>query len=336
MAHWSASVLADACKPGDWDGQPPAVASIRSSILVGSGTLAIRCAQLVSKMGHVVCAALCADAIFRDWASRANILCVDSVEELSVLMNADPVDWIFSVGNPFILPPDVFARVRQGAFNYQDGPLPRHAGAHSMSWARLAQETDYAIGWYRINDGVNRGELVVERQLSIAPTDTALTLNLKCHEAAVEGFRELLAGLTNGELHAGSQAPVDGSVSPRRRRPDAAGYLRWNRSAQDLSRITRALNYGRYHSNPLCLPKVHLGDDVVAVRRLEVSAGRCGLPAGSLLKIHRSNWRVATGTEDVDVWFGSSDGLTLNARTLARQSGLNVGDRLPILSDEEA
>ncbi|UPJ47691.1 hypothetical protein IVB30_31200 [Bradyrhizobium sp. 200] len=287
-------------------------------------------------MGHVVCAALCADAIFRDWAARANILCVEDVEELSALMNADPVEWIFSVGNPFILPPDVFARVRQGAFNYQDGPLPRYAGAHSMSWARLAQETDYAIAWHRSNDGVNPGELVVERQVSIASTDTALTLNLKCHEAAVEAFRELLAGLTNGELHAGSQALVDGSVFQRRRRPDAAGCLRWNRSAQDLSTITRALDYGPYNSNPLCLPKALLGDDVVAVRRLEAFATRCGLPAGSLVEIHLSHWRVATGTEDVDVWFGGPDGRTLDARTLARQSGLNVGDRLPILSEEEA
>ncbi|WP_198028165.1 amino acid adenylation domain-containing protein [Bradyrhizobium murdochi] len=287
-------------------------------------------------MGHVVCAALCADAIFRDWAARANVLCVENVEELSALMNADPVEWIFSVGNPFILPPDVFARVREGAFIYQDGPLPRYVGAHSMSWARLTQETDYDVAWHRINDGINPGELVVERQVSIASTDTALTLNLKCHEAAVEAFRELLADLTNGELHAGPQALVDGSVFPRRRCPDAAGCLQWNRSAQDLSAITRALDYGPYHFNPLCLPKAHLSDDVVAVRRLEVSAGRCGLPAGTLVEILLSHWRVATETEDVDVWFGSSDGQTLDARTLARQSGLNVGDRLPILSDEEA
>ncbi|NOJ44637.1 hypothetical protein HCN58_35025 [Bradyrhizobium sp. WSM 1791] len=60
-----------------------------------------------------------------------------------------------------------------------------------MSWARLARETDYDIAWHRINDGINPGELVVERQVSIASTDTALTLNLKCHEAAVEGSASL-------------------------------------------------------------------------------------------------------------------------------------------------
>ncbi|WP_283772466.1 formyltransferase family protein, partial [Bradyrhizobium sp. sBnM-33] len=287
-------------------------------------------------MGHVIGAILSADAIFRDWAARANILCVGSVEELSMLLNTEPVDWIFSVANPFMLPADVFGRVRRGAFNYHDGPLPRYAGTHATSWALLAQETEYAVTWHRIDDGVDTGDLVVQRQLLIAPTDTALTLNLKCYEAAVEGFRELLTGLANGELNTCPQALVDRSYFSRRRRPDAAGCLRWDRSAQDLSAITRALDFGPYHSNPLCLSKALVGDDVVAVRCLEVSSARSGFSPGSLVEIHPSHWRVATATEDIDVWFGSSDGETLDARALARHSDLNVGDRLPILSDDEA
>ncbi|WP_028744333.1 formyltransferase family protein, partial [Rhizobium leguminosarum] len=105
-------------------------------------------------MGHVIGAALSGDVIFAEWATRAKIPCVGSVEELSSFLQAEPVDWLFSVANPFILPPDVFGQVRQGAFNYHDGPLPRYAGTHATSWALLAQETEYAITWHRIDDGV--------------------------------------------------------------------------------------------------------------------------------------------------------------------------------------
>ncbi|MER8447868.1 amino acid adenylation domain-containing protein [Mesorhizobium sp. M1066] len=287
-------------------------------------------------MGHVIGAALCGDAIFAEWAARAKIPRMASVEELSSLLKTEPVDWILSVANPFILPPDVFGTVRQGAFNYHDGPLPRYAGTHATSWALLAQETEHAITWHRIDDGVDTGDVVVQRQVLIAPTDTALTLNLKCYEAAVEGFRELLTGLKSGKLIAYPQALVNRSYFPRRRRPDAAGCLRWDRSAQDLSAMTRALDFGPYHPNPLCLPKALVGDGVVTVRRLEVLPQRSGFPAGCLLEIHSSHWRVATGTQDVEVCFGSSDGQALDARDLARHSNLNEGDRLPILSDEEA
>ncbi|WP_457663920.1 amino acid adenylation domain-containing protein [Sinorhizobium medicae] len=287
-------------------------------------------------MGHVVGAALSGDVIFAEWATRAKIPCVGSVEELSSFLQAESVDWIFSVANPFILPPDVFGQVCQGAFNYHDGPLPRYAGTHATSWALLAQETEYAITWHRIDDGVHTGDVVVQLQVLIAPADTALTLNLKCYEAAIEGFRELLTGLAKGELTGYPQALVSRSYFPRGRRPDAAGCLRWDRPAQDLSAMTRALNLGPYHLNPLGLPKALVGDEVVTVRRLEVLPQRSGLPAGSLLEIHSSHWRVATGTQDVDVCFGSSDGQALDARALARHSNLDEGGRLPILSDDEA
>ncbi|WP_283772465.1 formyltransferase family protein, partial [Bradyrhizobium sp. sBnM-33] len=252
------------------------------------------------------------------------------------MLKTEPVEWIFSVANPFILPPVVFERARQGAFNYHDGPLPRYAGTHATSWALLAQEAEHGIAWHRIDHRVDAGALVVQRHVLIAPSDTALTLNLKCYEAAIEGFRELLTGLTNGELSARPQALVDRSVFPRRRRPDAAGCLRWDRSAQDLSAMTRALDFGPYHANPLCLSKVLVGDDVVAVRCLEVTVRRSGFPAGSLVEIHPRHWRVATGTEDVDVWFGGLDDQALDARALARCSDLDEGDRLPILNDGQA
>ncbi|WP_167484024.1 amino acid adenylation domain-containing protein [Mesorhizobium tamadayense] len=313
-----------------------AARSISSSVFVGSGTLAIRCAQLAMAMGHVIGAALCGDAVFAEWATRANIPCMESVEELSSFLKAEPVDWIFSVANPFILPPDVFGRVRRGAFNYHDGPLPRYAGTHATSWALLAQETEYAITWYRIDDGVDTGDVVIQRQVLTSPTDTALTLNLKCYEAAIEGFRELLTGLENGKLGAYPQALVDRSYFPRHRRPDAAGCLRWDQSGQELSAMTRALGFGPYQPNPMCLPKALVGDQAVTVRHLEMLARRSGVPAGSLLEVHSSHWRVATGTEDVDVCFGGSDGQELDARALARHSNLDEGSRLPILSNEQA
>ncbi|WP_287187506.1 amino acid adenylation domain-containing protein [Mesorhizobium sp.] len=288
------------------------------------------------EMGHVIAAALCGDAIFADWATRANILCIATVEELSKFLNTEPVDWIFSVANPLILPPDVFGRAQRGAYNYHDGPLPRYAGTHATSWALLARETEHGVAWHRIDDGVDTGDVVVQRQVLIDPTDTALTLNLKCYEAAIEGFRELLAGLKNGKLTAHPQALENRSYFPKRRRPDAAGCLRWDQSAQELAAMTRALDFGPFHPNPLCLPKVLVGDEVVTVRRLEVLPRRSGVSAGSLLEVHSSHWRLATGTEDVDVCFGGPDGQVLDARALAKHCNLDEGSRLPILRDEQA
>ncbi|MGF6798549.1 amino acid adenylation domain-containing protein [Paraburkholderia youngii] len=335
MSYRVSPARGSVCQPGDQDGLPEA-RSISSTVVVGSGTLAIRCVQLAIKMGHVIAAALCADGVFRDWAVRSNIPSIASVEELASFLKAAPVDLIFSVANPFILPADLLEGVRRGAFSYHDGPLPRYAGMHVTSWALLAQETEYAITWHWIDDGVDTGDVVVQRQVLIAPTDTALTLNLKCNEAAIEGFRELLTGVKNGKLLAYPQAVLDRSYFPRHRRPDSAGCLRWDQSAQEISAMTRALRFGPHQLNPMCLPKALLGDQAVKVSNLDVLARSSSSPAGSLLEVHSSHWRVATGTEDVDVCFGELDGQMLDARALARHFKVDEGSRLPILSDEQA
>ncbi|RWL81959.1 MAG: amino acid adenylation domain-containing protein [Mesorhizobium sp.] len=309
--------------------------SVPSSIVIGEGTLAISCAQLAMETGHDIRAVLCGDAIFANWATRANIPCMASVEELSSFLKTEPAEWLFSVVNPFILPADVLGQVSRGAFNYHDGPLPRYAGTHATSWALLAQETEHAITWHRIDDGVDLGDIAVQRQVLVTPADTALTLNLKCYEAAVEGFRELLAGMARGKLSTRRQALEDRSYFARRRRPDAAGILRWDRSAQDLSAMARALDFGPYHPNPLCLCKALVGEEVVAVRRLEVLPRRSGFAAGRLLEIHSSHCRVATATQDVDVWFGSLDGQALKAQALASRNDLAEGDALAVLSDDQ-
>ncbi|MDE3786069.1 amino acid adenylation domain-containing protein, partial [Sinorhizobium meliloti] len=117
---------------------------------------------------------------------------------------------IFSVVNPVILPAHLLERARVGAFNYNDSPLPRHAGTHATSWAILAQESQYAISWHHINSGIDTGNVVVQCPLSVASTDTAMTLNLKCYDAAIEGFRALLAMIIAGADLQGSPqtAPV--------------------------------------------------------------------------------------------------------------------------------
>ncbi|WP_407185188.1 hypothetical protein [Bradyrhizobium centrosematis] len=92
-----------------------------SSVFIGSGSPAIGYAQLATAMEHVIGAALCCDATFAQWAARAKIPCLESAEELSSFLQAQPVDWIFSVANPFSLPPDVLRRARQGAFKYVVG-----------------------------------------------------------------------------------------------------------------------------------------------------------------------------------------------------------------------
>ncbi|MQX15702.1 amino acid adenylation domain-containing protein, partial [Sinorhizobium terangae] len=318
------------------DQRYPSTTSTLSVIFVGGGTLSIRCAQLAKEIGYSVPAVLPTDDVFRTWATHVGIRCFDNVEQTYEFLCDVNVDLIFSVVNPVILPAHLLEQARVGAFNYHDSPLPRYAGTHATSWAILAQESQYAISWHHMDPGVDTGNVVVQCPVPIASTDTALTLNLKCYDAAIEGFRALLAKIARADLQGRPQQLANRTYFPRKQRPIAAGCLRWNQSAQELSAIARGLDFGPYHPNPLCLPKVVVGEDAVPVRRLEVSTRSSGYQSGSLLEIHPDHWRVATETEDVNLWFGAPNGPFVNAIALAERFCLNVGDRLAILSDDQA
>lgn len=198
--HHDTCVLASSsCELRERDGQRAATSAMGSTVFVAGGRLAARCAQVASDMGDVIRAALCADPILGDWARRGKIRRVASVEELSTLLNAQVVDWIFSGCNPFALAADVLGRVRQGASKCREGPLARCAGTAGTSSVLLVQDAECAVRWHRIYGGADTGHRVVQSHVLITPTDTASTLDLKCCEAGVKVFREGLTVLASGE-----------------------------------------------------------------------------------------------------------------------------------------
>ena len=171
----------------------------RSCVIVGSGMLAVQCAEHLREAGHELRAVLACDTTLADWTAREGVPQLDSVEMLAARLDQERVDWLFSVVNLLVLPMAVLGRASE-AINCHDGPLPRYAGVNATSWALLAGETEHAVTWHRMTGAVGAGAIMVQRPVVVAAEDTALTLNLKCHQAAGEGFAELLEGLEAGTL----------------------------------------------------------------------------------------------------------------------------------------
>jgi chemotaxis protein methyltransferase CheR len=117
-----------------------------SSVIIGSGTLPIRCAEILlaggDGGGQSLTAVVSADAQVKAWARANDVPLVapgaNLADELKLL---PPFDFLFSVVNEHILRDDVLSLPRRLAINYHDAPLPRYAGTHATSWALLNNET---------------------------------------------------------------------------------------------------------------------------------------------------------------------------------------------------
>ncbi|WP_338861220.1 amino acid adenylation domain-containing protein [Mycetohabitans rhizoxinica] len=303
---------------------------------MGSGTLAVYCAQQLVAAGHVIRVVLATDVVLQTWAIDKNIHCVATVETLNAYIEQYPVDWLFSVDNPFILPASLIRQIREGAFNYHDAPLPRYAGHHATSWALLAHESHYAITWHHLAVTVDAGHIAVQPPVAIDANETALTLNLKCFQAARAGFNELLSSLCQRSLTPRAQDLTQRSFYAKYRRLPAGAYLRWTSSARDLSALARALAFGELYPNPLGCPKLLLEQGTVQVARVERLDQGSGVAPGTVISIAPHAWQVATSSEDVLIsGFATLEGEPLSAQTLATQSGLCQGARLLELSQEQ-
>jgi methionyl-tRNA formyltransferase len=229
------------------------------TVVVGEGSLALACSERLRDRGHDLRAVLSDDDGFIAWANQHGIALLESGRELAARFAPGAYDWLFSIANPRILSPAILAQARSWAINYHDAPLPRYAGTHATSWALVYGETRHAISWHVITDRIDGGDILAQVWLDVEPEETAMSLNLKCYDAALAAFAALLGQLERGEVQRVAQEAAKRTYFGLTRRPEAASTLCFEKSAKELERLVRALSFGDY-ANPLGAPKIYLGD----------------------------------------------------------------------------
>lgn len=247
---------------------------IEDAVFLGDGTLLVRCAELFRQAGGRIAGVVTSDPQVSAWAEAEGLARFGTCTAPDAAIPR--VDYLFSIANVAVIPTAVLAKARKMAINFHDGPLPARAGLNVPAWAILEGETEHGIAWHQMTEEVDGGGILRDRRFPILPTDTAFTLNARCYEAGIDAFRDLLADLEFGRpTPRPAQTPL--RVHARADRPAALGTLDLTRSAGELCRQVRALNFGGY-ANPLGLAKLWTGDQVLTVGRLEIVTDRSGDP----------------------------------------------------------
>jgi len=292
--------------------------------LVGSGTLLIRCAELLLRNGHAIRRVVSDDLGVRRCAAQQGIVHGDDVAGLA----EQPFDYLFSVLNGLVLAPDVLRWPRRAAINYHDAPLPRYGGMHVTSWALINRETSYAVTWHLMAERVDAGAILKQWPVAIAPRETALTLNAACYQAAFAAFGELLAELEAGTAVARVQDPSQRTFFARYKRPPMAGVFSPTWPASRSAALVRALTFGPY-VNGLVLAKLHVQGAYLGVGALDVLPTASTAPPGTVVALDGPAVRLATADDDIALrCLITVDGAPLTPTEAAARYGLRVGDRV--------
>ena len=305
-----------------------------SAFIIGSEPLAAQCGDTWLEHGHAVRGLITSTPQLASWAASKGIPVLDPRQDYLPALDAEPFDYLFSITHLALIPEEVLKRPRRAAINFHDGALPRYAGLNTPSWALINGEDQWAITFHEMTPGVDEGDILVQRWFEIAPRETALTLNARCFEEGLEGFRELVEGLGAGTIQGQAQSLAERSYHARADRPPKAGVIDWREPANQIDRRVRATNYGRY-ANRFGVMKIHHGGKVVTVSSSEVSE-RSGAP-GELIELGDETWTVGTSDGAITLsGFATIDGATLSARDAATTLAVGPSSRLDVLDDDAA
>ncbi|MBT27158.1 MupA/Atu3671 family FMN-dependent luciferase-like monooxygenase [Thalassobius sp. S69A] len=273
-----------------------------STLLIGNESLAIQCGDVLLSQGHTVCAVVTRNASVAAWATGKGLTVIEAGPGLADRVNVG-YDWLLSIANLDIIPQALLERAAKGAVNFHDGPLPRYAGLNAPVWAQINGEPQHGITWHLIEGGIDEGDILEQALFDITPDDTALTLNTRCYEAAIQTFPALVQQLASKAPARRAQDLSQRSYFGLKDRPEAAAVLDFDRPTADLLRFVKALDHDTFR-NPLFLPKAQLGEDVILLRHADSAAGQ-GAP-GTVLATTPDTLTVATSDGAI-----SLSGLTL-------------------------
>jgi methionyl-tRNA formyltransferase len=138
-----------------------------------------------------------------------------------------------------ILPRAILEIPPKGCLNVHASLLPKYRGAAPIPWTLMRGETVTGVTVIEIVEAVDAGPILWQRQIPIAPSDTAGTLEDRLAVLGAEALVETLRALERGEVQKVPQDEAEATYAPKL--PSGIGRLEWSRSAVDLWNLIRGL-----------------------------------------------------------------------------------------------
>ena len=147
------------------------------------------------------------------------------------LTNLKP-DAIIVVGYGRIIPQWMLDLPPLGNLNLHASLLPKYRGAAPVQWAIAMGETVTGVTTMKINAGLDTGDILLQREIPIAPDDTAETLSPRLATIGADLTVETLRGLQAGTIHPQPQDDSRATLAPILNKED--GLIDFGRPAVEI------------------------------------------------------------------------------------------------------
>ncbi|MCL2015901.1 MAG: methionyl-tRNA formyltransferase [Defluviitaleaceae bacterium] len=138
-----------------------------------------------------------------------------------------------------ILPVKILNIPPLGCLNIHASLLPKYRGAAPMQWAMLNGDKTTGISIMYMDKGMDTGDVILQKEVDILPTDTFRTLHDKMQATSCECILLALQQITSGTAKRLPQDNEQATYAPMLTKN--LGLLDWSKTSQQLYNQVRAL-----------------------------------------------------------------------------------------------
>jgi methionyl-tRNA formyltransferase len=118
--------------------------------------------------------------------------------------------------------------------------LPFYRGAAPIEWALLRGEERTGVTTILMNEGMDTGDILLQREVPIRRQETAGELELRLSEIGASLLTDTVVGLKNDSIRPLPQAEEMATYTKPLKKED--GLVSWLKSAVEIERMVRAFN----------------------------------------------------------------------------------------------
>lgn len=166
----------------------------------------------------------------------------DRIDNLDFVRNVKELtlDLIVVVAFGKVLPVEVLDIPQKGCVNIHFSLLPRYRGPAPVQWALLNGDSTTGVSSIFMNEQVDAGEIILQREVAINCLDNYVTLLKKLCKAGVALLEETLDLIRQEKATPYPQDKSGVTYAPLLKKSD--GQINWNDSSRRIVNRIRALN----------------------------------------------------------------------------------------------
>ena len=140
--------------------------------------------------------------------------------EFRALLEGIAADAVIVVGYGRIVPPWMLTLPKYGNINLHGSLLPKYRGAAPIQWAIANGERVSGATTMLLNEGLDTGDVLLQRELSIESDETAISYGARLAEVGADLMLETLRGLEKGRIAPRRQDDSQASLAPILKKED--------------------------------------------------------------------------------------------------------------------